>query len=386
MKHACSLRLDLVSQNDHFGWRLFHRTAGPNRSIAAVLPMPQMSAPSEMTQPLQAALRLHDAGLLREWGKTAAEALFPVVIRNDLEKYTSGDLLFMVPEEWADVPFELLYVADDFLCRRFSIGTIICTKQDFGTAARYNTGSSILIIADPAGNIPAAYEEASAVRAYAWKSGKDTHFISASDKQKIISSVENAAVVHFAGHSVYTGEKCSSGWKFGNTELFDIVAMEQLGSNGRVPWMVFSNSCNAGNSGCDKELSGIAGALLRAGVMQVIGPAAEIPDQAAHQFALCYYEYFFKGMTCGEALFTVRQRLYQENQAIIFPLLYRLYGDPCFSPQPSASLPLKETKSLEKSLIKSKRGLFIFIVLLIIAIVILSIPFGNGNIIYIPPH
>lgn len=384
MKLACSLRLDLVSQNNQFGWRLFHRTAGPNKSIASVLPIPEMIIPSEITGLLRTALRLHDISMLREWGKKTAEKLLPAAIKSDLEKYASGDLLFMVPEEWAEVPFELLFVSDDFLCKRFMIGTIICTKQDHATVVQHNPGSTVLIIADPAGNIPAAYEEATAVRKYARKSGKDVHFVSVPDKQKIAHAVGSAAIVHFAGHSIYTGEKHSSGWKFGNTALFDILEMEQIGKNGTVPWLVFSNSCNAGNSGCDKELSGIAGAFLRAGVMQVIGPAMEIPDKDAHKFALYYYEYLLKGMSCSEALFAARRSVIKEFQNLIAPLIYRLYGDPCFAVQ--AAVPNAEKLFPKKSFSKSKRIVFLLLALFASLILILFVPWGNGNIIYLPPR
>jgi CHAT domain-containing protein len=383
MKYSCSLRLDLIQQNDQFGWRTFHRTAGSNSSTAPVLAMPESRIPAKITESLQTALRLHDIVMLKEWGKKTAQGLFPTEIKSNLEKFTSGDLLFMVPEEWADVPFELLYIADDFLCRRFAIGTILCTNQEHGTLAKYNTASSILIIAGLSGDIPAAYYEAEEVHKCAREADKDAHFISTSDKQKIADAMGTASIIHFAGHSVYTGEKHNSGWKFGSTDLFDITAMEQLGNNDRVPWLVFSNSCNAGNSGCDKELSGIAGAFLRSGVMQVIGPAAEIPDKEAHRFAICFYEYLFKGMTCGEALFIARQRLHQENQAMISPLLYRLYGDPCFAAQSSNRVAGKNEP--KKPFVKSKKFIIMLLALLAILIIILLIvPFGNGNIIYVP--
>ena len=82
--------------------------------------------------------------------------------------------------------------------------------------------------------------------------------------------------------------------------------------------------------GCDVELSGIAGAFMRAGVAQVIGPAVQINDREAGAFAERFYGFLFKGGNAGEALLMARRKLAEDNSAVT-PLLYRLYGDPCFA-------------------------------------------------------
>ena len=54
--------------------------------------------------------------------KNCAESMLPSAIQQELAEFESGDILFMVPVEWAEVPFELFHVAGEFLCRRFAVG------------------------------------------------------------------------------------------------------------------------------------------------------------------------------------------------------------------------------------------------------------------------
>ena len=107
--------------------------------------------------------------------------------------------------------------------------------------------------------------------------------------------------------------------------------MEKIGESSQPPWLVFSNSCYAGNTGGDTDFSGIAGAFLKAGVSQVIGPVKKVNDIDALNFAKIFYSFLFKGMNPSESLLAAKQQNMKEGSRGITSFLYRLYGDPCFS-------------------------------------------------------
>jgi len=318
---------------------------------------------------------------LREWGKKCAESILPSAIQLELAKFESGDILFMVPAQWAEIPFELLHVTGEFLCKRFALGTIICTDNKHGPVPRSKPGSSFLIIADPSGNAPQAHAEGIAIQNIAKANHKNPHFVSSKDKEKIFAAVESAAIVHFAGHSVYSKEKNISGWQLSNGCFFDLVDMKQFGEKAGVPWLIFSNSCYAGNSGCNQDLAGMAGAFLQAGIAQVIGPITAVNDSEAKEFSLGFYECLFKGMTAGEAILAARLKI-SDSTSGVAQLLYRLYGDPCFSANPikrdEASAVIQKPRPH-----KLRTVIIIGIIVLVILIAVIFIPLGS-NIIYIP--
>jgi hypothetical protein len=96
----------------------------------------------------------------------------------------------------------------------------------------------------------------------------------------------------------------------------------------------FLNSCYASSCGRDSNLWGIAGAFLKAGVSQVIAPIKRINDREALAFARSFYGCLFKGISPAESLCSAKQGMQKSNPDSVTPLLYRLYGDPCFSPKP----------------------------------------------------
>jgi len=383
MQHSCSLRLDIIPYEERWAWRIFHRTSGANQSISAALPFPINSTATSVITSFKKAAYTQTINSLQEWGTTLSGSLFPRSVLNEIATYHGGDILFMVPEQWAEVPFELMYLPGGFLCRTFSVGTIVYTHQESHNNSKRRQGNSILIIADPAGDIPAAYKEGMELRTLAISKKQNTHLLSSPDKQSLCEAISKAAVVHFAGHSKDTEEPQTSGWQLEKDVVFDLFDIENLKEAENIPWLLFSNSCYAGTSGCNQALSGIAGAFLKAGVAQVIGPASAINDNEAHAFALHFYELLFKGMSAAHALTATRAQLSEENIHGITPLLYRLYGDPCFKINESKSINAAIIKP-DKKFIPKRMVLTIGIAIIIIVVIIVLVPWSSSNVIYVP--
>ncbi|MGA1840206.1 MAG: extracellular solute-binding protein [bacterium] len=332
MNRRCSLRLDLTGEGKEWSWRMFFRTPGPNPSIDRKIPIPQQISPDEIISSLYEKLNMQEIARIQTWGNHLWQTIFPQQIKGEIEDTIGGDILFNVPPNWANIPFELCYIANKgFIGKIFQIGTIICLESENRIQKELPPYKRMLIIADPAGNLPSSHNEGMDLKEFAKKGGIETHFISSGDKMKILEAIETSSMVHFAGHSLDTGEPDSTGWMIGPDKILNITEIEQMKTSPSVPWLIFSNSCCASSCGRDSNLWGIAGSFLKAGISQVIAPIKRIKDREALTFARSFYGCLFKGMPPAESLCLAKQGMQKDHPDSITPLLYRLYGDPCFS-------------------------------------------------------
>ncbi len=382
MSKQCSLRLDIVQKENKLGWQIFHRKLGRNESIAGLYPMPSVTSPAEIIAALSRTKEPVDIHQLKNFGIWAMEKIFPDKIIRQFEDSDEGDILFMVPVNWADIPFELFFYSKGFLGQLFRIGTIIVLSAEVGSRKVFQPRAPLLIVADPAHDLPSAYQEGIQLKSFCNEKNWPVHLLTSADKTKIISEIKKAGIVHFAGHSVDNHRRDLTGWKFGKEILLNIIDIEKIGSEASVPWLVFSNSCYGGNNGAENNFSGIAGAFLKAGVLQVIGPVQEVHDAQAFLFAKNFYNSLFNGLSCAEALFLAKQELLTDNAQGLSVLFYRLFGDPC-SDYAEQRQPLSPI--VHKILSQPIKLLVIVGVLLSLLLLIIAIVSNSENIFYIPP-
>jgi hypothetical protein len=386
MTGHCSLRLELVPSGSHWGWRYFHRSSGENQSITSVY---AFNEPIDALTICEGFDKIFSGGKidsLYEYGEWVTRKIFPGPIEQLFYGCDHGDILFAVPPQWADVPFELLVVKPgEFLCSTFKIGAIITLENHPQKATPRLTGNTMTIIADPACTMPAAYEEGNILSRLASSNKIQSHLLCAGNHGKISDTIKHGAIVHYCGHSHYGKERFTTGWLIGPDTYFNLNDIEKIAESPTVPWLIFSNSCDAGTVGSNEELSGIAGAFLKAGVRQVVGPIKRVNDTAAKIFAEKFYNALFKGLNPAESLLKVKKEYITENDPDITPLLYRLYGDPCFKSAPDNKTIKKEIESQVYTTRKRQPVLIAGLVLLVIIILlILFWPLGSNQILYIP--
>ncbi len=384
MNKRCSLRLALSQTNDQWTWELFHRnhSSGLNQSIVASLPLPGKSTPSKIFSLFAKSIKTASRVKLQACGINAAKEILPKEIQTELEQASGGDVLFVVPPEWASVPFEMFSLGKYFLGEKYRMGTIIKIQENLLPPKNIPIENKMLIIADPAGNLESAYKEGEELKNFAQRNKQSVHLLTSGNKTKIYNEIVESGFIHFAGHSVHTGEKHSTGFLLNDNTLFDLGDIIRIGEKPIVPWFIFSNSCHAGDIRGDQDLSGIAGTFLQAGVSQVIGPIKKVNDEDALAFAKTFYELLFKGMNPSEALFGAKQKSVKNTNGSITPLLYRLFGDPCFSyfkKQPETDFH-RDTKIGKK--FNLKKGILLVISLALISLLLYLL--WPSSITYIP--
>ncbi|MCP4655043.1 MAG: CHAT domain-containing protein [bacterium] len=142
-----------------------------------------------------------------------------------------------------------------------------------------------LVVADPAGNLPAARAEAEAVRrALEAKPGSWIVRVLVGSEARgvdVRGAIPDQDLFHYAGHAVFAGR---GGWESalpladgGRLTVGDILALE------RAPRWVVLSGCETARSGGEAPLEsiGLAHAFVAAGTGQVLAAVRPLPDTAA---------------------------------------------------------------------------------------------------------
>ncbi len=277
---------------------------------------------------------------LRELAGMLFDQLVPVDIKDRLKSTGQGNLMLNIDDRLVHIPWELLFDGKEFLCHRFSVGRSVSTQQTVSAAVRaLHRPLKMQILADPRGDLPAAYQEGIAIQN---EVAKFEEWLDVTLKTTDITQdyakgkIRNFDIVHYAGHAEHNTEHPEqSAWLLKDGKLTAAEIMTMAGSR-PMPALVFSNACQTGQTDSWKldenfgdRIFGVANAFLLSGVQHYIGTFWEIPDEAGSLFARSFYRSLVDGATVGEALRQARQSLIQKyGEDTIVWASYMLYGDP----------------------------------------------------------
>ncbi len=297
---------------------------------------------------------------LREVGQVLYDEFFPLTVKEKLRKSKADYLALSLDDGLMHIPWELINDGQDFLCRRFNMGRLVKTKQSFlGARTRIIAKPlRMMILADPNGDLKAAYEEGTRIRDMMDKHQDLVNATLRSENipvNSIREKMRNFDIIHFAGHADYNrNNPKQSGWRLtdGSLNAGDIIKMAGTAS---MPALIFSNACQSARSDMwglnehfEMRIFGLANAFLLVGVKHYIGTFWEVLDEPSRSFALEFYHNLFLGMSVGEAVKEARASLIEEyGEETIVWASYLLYGDPTFNylKQVEGQEPREEVKS-----------------------------------------
>lgn len=275
--------------------------------------------------------RAGDADVLATHGRLLFDLLLPAPVKETLRAAPGGLLTVAAGGEAGDVPWPLLHDGQDFLGTRWALGEV-AARADARPPAPPVDRDRLLVIADPAGDLPAARFEGEALLRE-WTEGAgglacDLRLgaLRVGDFLRIFRTFR---FVHFAGHAVAGDADGPAGWQFADGRL-GVAELAALGG-GAGPAMIFANACgSAGPAGP------IAEALLAGGVRHFVGTLVDLPDLPGADFARHVYRSLAEGLPVGEALRRARATARRDGAGVW--AAYRLYGDPetaWFRPRPT---------------------------------------------------
>jgi len=305
---------------------------------------------------------------LKKTGQLLWDQLLTRSVKDRLKTTNIRDLALFMDEKLINIPWELLYDGDEFLCLKFNLGRLVRTKEQI-SVPQYRSSPTIprmLILANPTNDLKSAYLEGIYIKNQFDRKRnevsidfKSTHI----DTLYIKRNLRDYDIVHYAGHCEYeTNKPKNTGWVLsdGRFTAADILA---LGQSMPLPSLIFSNACYSAKAVTDlvdtayeEKNYSLASAFLFSGVRHYIGAIRKIEDPVSLIFAKEFYSQLIKGATVGECVRLARLRLIKDyGIADISWASYLLYGTPNFilfraKPKPQISK-LKRKVSLYKKLI-----------------------------------
>ena len=259
--------------------------------------------------------------------------------RRRLREARGGDLHLRLDERLVHVPWETCHDGESFLFERFRIGRQVITGQAIprphaGHAP--HEGLRVLVIADPAEDLPqAAVEGERLCTLLDDVPGVTVTLLAGRSVRRIplLAALQEHDVVHFAGHSHFDAEDpAQSGWRLAD----GVLTAAELAKLRPPPFLVFSNSCEAGataawerDAGFDGHAWGIGSAFLLAGVPNYVGTFWVVHDDESLTFATAYYRCLAAGGSLGEALAEARSTVMSSHGTRSLTWAsYLQYGDP----------------------------------------------------------
>jgi CHAT domain-containing protein len=277
---------------------------------------------------------------------TAGQAIYldllPDFLKEKLEEAAVDNLLLHLDRPLLGIPWELLHDGDRFLGRRFRIGRLVSLEEERARPLQRGMTAplSVLVVADPTGDLPAARREADELVSLFDESalfGPVTVLTGEVTLRTFRDELGRHDVLHFAGHAE-PGRQGSLRLKDG---LFTPRLLDQLRGRISVPGLVFLNGCGSGADitrlAVDADplagVSGLASSLLLSGVRHVVATLWEVRDEVARLFAGRVHGELARGGTIGSALESARQAsLEQFGEDTLLWADHVLYGDPTWRP------------------------------------------------------
>ena len=281
---------------------------------------------------------------LKQIGRDLFDKLLTAKVKTSLLSTSCDTLSLNIDDQLIHIPWELLFDGKQFLCRRFSIGRIVSTRQNIPALHNRKTDTSLrmLVIADPAENLKAAYEEGIRIRdeLIGREERIKTDLASSRvDKQFIRRNIRDYDIVHYTGHAEYNEQDpAQSGWIMSDG-IWTVSEIRSIAGESSFPFLVFSNACHSGRTGqlsidseYEKEIGGLASIFLQCGATHYIGTFHEVPDSPSSTFAVEFYKAIGNNISVGEAVRIAREQLVQQyGESNFIWASYMLYGDPSYT-------------------------------------------------------
>jgi len=151
---------------------------------------------------------------LKRIGQSLFDELLTPKVKEMLRSTNADTLILYIDDHLVQIPWELLFDGTEFLSLRFSLGRIVSTRQVVSLPQKRKRPQtlSLLVLADPQGNLENAYNEGRLIR----DKLPDEKFrvdlkTSSIDARYLKQHIRDYDLLHFAGHTYFEEMNPSEG-------------------------------------------------------------------------------------------------------------------------------------------------------------------------------
>jgi len=234
------------------------------------------------------------------------------------------------------IPWDLLYVRDDFLGHKISVGLRVPPFYRRSQQTRFDSKSRprfLHIICNPKGDL-VLNKESNDIKSILNTLGDaiNYHPINNPTEHELLSellSCSNTPFIHYSGHVIP-----SNGILLGDNTVFDRDRIARHFSFGEKK-IVFLNGCDSIFDDDKNQHDGdmfkqafVANAFLDSGAFAVISPRTKILDSEASVAAGLIWHKIFSGVELGHAVRECRKEMFKKDPNSLASYSYVLYGNP----------------------------------------------------------
>ncbi len=293
-----------------------------------------VSRVAEAASGLRLALRdnVHGVGarggeVLRK-AEVLTKALVPAEVSEALAVRPDEVVVVEAPEELGVVVWPLVGAQ-----RAWGLGRGLLERLGDGAVGARGR-RSMLILADPGGDLEAAWAEGDVLLEWALERLEDlgwgVEFHSGEvSRTWLLENVGRFGIVHFCGHVEVDGSGehmvLSGRQRVSLAEVASACA-------GSAPGLLFLSACGPPVS--EARAARSFSHLARAGLRAIVWPYVRVPDSTLTiSFAKRFYEGLFAGRRFAEALLDARKHLASAQPETSFWAVYGAFGDPAWAPE-----------------------------------------------------
>jgi len=290
-------------------------------------------------------LNLDMKAQLRELGVFSYRLLVPKRISDYLQANMELTHLWLeVDETLLEIPWELMYYEDEFLCMKYALGRRLLTEEESAAwSPEYGDRvgrekTRILFIGNPSEDLPESQQEMDMLYEDIRKLQKTEvtkRVGSEIDKKSFLTAlITGFDVIHYAGHAMYDAKEPDKSYlRFKDGFCYAYEIRQFLHQS--PPLLVFMNACSSAREGVvpvgkyETGIPSLARAFLYSGIRAYVGSIWPVHDASAAKFAIHFYRCLIEGHTIGDAMKSSRIEIYRRgaDEEVAWSS-FVLYGDP----------------------------------------------------------
>jgi len=264
---------------------------------------------------------------LQRIGRMLYHVLFPELqgpLPDLVRRVRSSQELFIRTNE-ATVPWEALFDDDQFFGLKYDLGRQYVVRKQVARGRVISPIKKVLLVADPAGDLPRAGEEVHLLAETLRERGAECKVLAVSQTTvtRVLRELGTGTydLLHYSGHVVAVDGTQDAALVLHGDELLDRGTIEAL-LNGAAPPVVFINGCASA-----EPLSNLCSSFMATGSRVVIGTLHQVTDDVGLELSTRFYDQLINHhQTAGGALRAARHAVSESHGPAWASFV--LYGNP----------------------------------------------------------